>query len=139
MANSQDTSVLPNHRNGAPTVIISETDIFGNILFANDAFCEISGYSRNELIGAPHNIIRHPSMPRELFRQMWHTIQKGEIFRGIIMNKHKDGQHYWVNTTILPVFENSKIIRYMGGRHLIKDNELAERLFKTQATNSGWL
>lgn len=122
-----------------PSVILSETDVFGNILFANDAFCDISGYSRNELIGSPHNIIRHPSMPGELFRQLWYTIQRGEIFRAIIKNRMKDGRHYWVNATILPVFEDGKIVRYMGGRHLIKDDRLAEELFKTQAINSGWV
>ncbi|HEV8513342.1 MAG TPA: PAS domain-containing protein [Cyclobacteriaceae bacterium] len=114
------------------SVIISETDLHGTILSANDPFCTISGYSREELIGRSHNIIRHPSMPKELFRQLWMTIKKGDTFRAVIKNRTKSGDHYWVNATIMPVFHGGKIIRYVGGRYLITDDKLAEELFQKQ-------
>jgi PAS domain S-box-containing protein len=113
-------------------VIISETDLLGNIVAANDPFCEISGYRRDELIGSPHNIIRHPSMPQELFRKLWSTIQQGDVFRAIIKNRAKDGTPYWVNATIIPVYHGGQIVRYLGGRHLLSDDNLAEELFKEQ-------
>jgi len=113
-------------------VIISETDLHGTIISANDPFCAISGYRRDELIGSPHNIIRHPSMPKELFLHLWATIQKGDVFRGIIKNLSKEGHHYWVNATIMPVFHGGEIVRYVGGRHLLNDDRLAEELFKKQ-------
>jgi methyl-accepting chemotaxis protein len=118
-------------------VIISETDLQGKILAANDSFCEISGYRRDELIGRPHNIIRHPSMPKELFRQLWSTIQRGEAFRTVLKNRTKDGQHYWVNATIMPIFHGGEIVRYVGGRHLLQDDALAEELYKKQMLSMG--
>ena len=105
---------------------------------ANDHFCDISGYSRQELEGKPHNIIRHPSMPKELFRQLWSNIKKGEVFRGIIKNQRKDGSHYWVNATIMPVYEHNQIVKYIGGRHYISDEKLAEGPFRNEAQKFGW-
>jgi len=113
-------------------VIISETDLEGKIIAANDAFCSISGYRRDELINSPHNIIRHPHMPKDLFRHLWVTIQRGDVFRGVIKNQAKDGHHYWVNATIMPVFHGGEIVRYVGGRHLLNDDKLAEELFIKQ-------
>jgi methyl-accepting chemotaxis protein len=113
-------------------VIISETDLLGNIVSANESFCAVSGYSRDELVGKPHNIIRHPSMPKELFQKLWSTIQQGDVFRAVIKNSTKNGNHYWVNATIMPVFSGREIIRYVGGRHVIEDENLAEELFKKQ-------
>jgi aerotaxis receptor len=113
-------------------VLISETDLSGIILHANDAFCALSGYSREELIGQPHNIVRHPSMPAELFQHLWSTIKGGRVFRGIIKNQAKDGGHYWVKCTMMPVFEKNEIVRYVSARHLIEDDNLAEELFSKQ-------
>ena len=118
-------------------VIISETDLKGNIISANDPFCAISGYRRDELIGSPHNIIRHPSMPKELFRQLWATIQRGDVFRAVIKNRTKRGGHYWVSATIMPVFQGGLIVRYVGARYLLKDDKFAEELFSKQM--SGFL
>jgi len=131
-----DLSQLPN-RNERTSVIISETDLQGNIVYANDAFCAISGFSRPELIGAPHNIIRNPAMPKEIFQMLWSTIQGGDVFRAIIKNQSKTGEHYWVNATIMPVFQGGKIIRYIGGRHHIPDEQLAQDLFKKQLLKLG--
>lgn len=114
--------------------LLSKTDSAGVILFANDAFCEISKYSRQELIGKPHSIVRHPDMPRRLFEILWETIQKGEIFRGILKNKAKDDSHYWVKATIMPVMdENKSIVKFIGARYLIEDEGLALDLYQQQA------
>lgn len=120
------------------SIIISETDTKGTILYANDNFCQLSGYTRNELIGQQHNIIRHPSMPPELFQLMWATIKQGQVFRGVIKNRRKDGGYYWVNATIMPIFKGSEIIGYTGGRYLIDDEAAAEELFRRQARQYGW-
>ena len=114
--------------------LISETDRFGKILFANDAFCDVSGYSRNELVGSPHSIIRHPDMPKGLFQIMWETIKKGDVFRGVIKNLAKDGSPYWVYATILPVANHAADIeKYVGGRYLIEDAVKAQSMFDEQA------
>lgn len=118
--------------------LLSKTDSTGIILFANDSFCEISKYSRQELIGKPHSIVRHPDMPKRLFEILWETIQKGEIFRGIIKNKAKDDSPYWVKATIMPVMdENKNIVKFIGARYLIDDDGLAHDLYQQQALALG--
>lgn len=98
-------------------VIVSETDTKGIITYANRKFCEISGYTQEELIGQPHNIIRHPDMPKEAFAKMWSTIQSGQIWHGLVKNLRKDGQFYWVETEILPAKdENNEITGYVAAR-----------------------
>lgn len=115
------------------STILSEADLFGTITFVNTKFCEVSGYSKEELLGKPHNILRHPDMPKELFKKMWNTIKKGEVFKGIIKNKAKDGSHYWVDTTVVPIKgEDGKIIKYIGSRYHITNEAIAEQLFKDQ-------
>lgn len=115
------------------TTILSETDAFGNILFVNPKFCEVSKYTEEELIGKPQNIVRHPDMPRELFKLLWDTIKSGKNFRGIIKNRAKDNSHYWVDANIVPVRDsNGKIYKYIGARYHIVSDELAELLYKEQ-------
>lgn len=97
--------------------IVSETDLEGLITFANRKFCEISGYSLNELVGQPHNIIRHPDMPKAAFAQVWKTIQSGTIWHGLVKNLRKDGKYYWVDTEVSPIIDtNGKITGYMAAR-----------------------
>lgn len=96
--------------------IISVTDPYGVITDVNDTFIQISGYSREELIGQPQNIVRHPDMPSEVFKMLWDTIQKGESFMGIIKNRSKDGGYYWVNATIIPIIQSGKIVGYESVR-----------------------
>jgi len=118
----------------ALTTILSESDQFGNILLANDKLVEVSKYTRQELIGKPHSIFRHPDMPRELFKMFWDTIKQGKVFRGIIKNRAKDGSHYWVDATIVPVLDDAgKIIKYIGARYHITDDDFAEHLYNLQA------
>ncbi|HCW08757.1 MAG TPA: hypothetical protein DGG95_15480 [Cytophagales bacterium] len=114
--------------------LFSETDTSGRIIFVNDVFCEVSGFTRNELIGQPHNIVRHPEMPKELFRYLWVTIAGGNIFRGVIKNKAKDGSHYWVSAIIMPWMQGEKKIeKYVSIRHLITNEHEAQDLFLQQA------
>lgn len=116
------------------TTILSEADLYGTITLANSKLIEVSKYSREELIGKPHNIFRHPDMPKELFKIFWDTIRKGKVFRGIIKNRCKDGSHYWVDATIVPVVnDEGKIIKYIGARYHITDDGCAERLYNKQA------
>jgi PAS domain S-box-containing protein len=117
-----------------PTItLLSETDVYGTISFANDAFCIISKYSRSELIGKPHNIVRHPDMPKALFALCWDTILHGSVFKAVIKNKASDGSHYWVNATIMGVPGMSNdIAKFIGVRHLITDEQLAMKLYDAQ-------
>ncbi len=99
------------------TTIISKTDTKGIITDANEMFEKISGYSKEELIGKPHNIVRHPEMPKAVFKKMWDTIQKGKIFKGIVRNRKKDGSDYYVLANIIPITdENGQISEYIAIR-----------------------
>ncbi|UTJ06941.1 EAL domain-containing protein [Arcobacter roscoffensis] len=99
--------------------IISKTDASGVITFVNENFCEISGYSKEELIGNNHNVVRHPDNPKELFKELWHTIKiKKEPWSGIIKNLAKDGKSYFVKSTIKPLLDqNNEVIEYMALRN----------------------
>jgi PAS domain S-box-containing protein len=79
-------------------IIVSKTDKKGNILYVNDYFCEVTGYEPNDVIGLPHNIIRHPDMPRAIFYLMWQRIQNGENLIAVVKNLAKSGKYYWVTT-----------------------------------------
>ena len=85
------------------SVVISQTDLKGIITYVNKRFCEVSGYSANELIGESHNIIRHPSIPKSIFAGMWKTISSGQVWNGMVQNMRKDGMYYWVESEILPI------------------------------------
>jgi PAS domain S-box-containing protein len=116
--------------------LLSETDPRGRITFANDAFCRISKYSRNELLGQPHSIVRHPDMPKEVFERLWSTILRGDVFKGILKNRARDGSHYWVNATIMALRDHEdKISKCIGVRHLIPDESTARRLFEMQSAS----
>lgn len=116
--------------------IISKTDLDGNIIYVNDIFCDISGYTMDELLGKPHNIIRHPDMSSATFKDMWETIKQGNIWRGKLKNKAKNGEAYYVNTSIMPIFKNEEIIEYIGIRFLTTQEENEKRDFKKQVINN---
>ncbi|MDH4573320.1 methyl-accepting chemotaxis protein [Salinicola acroporae] len=109
--------------------LISRTDLKGRITYANPAFVEVSGFSREELIGAPHNIVRHPDMPAAAFADLWKTLEKGENWSGVIKNRRKDGSHYWVQSTVTPITEDGKIAGYTSVRTKVADQRrrLAEK------------
>ncbi len=118
------------------TTLLSEADIYGTITYVNSKFCEISGYTPEELIGKPHSILRHPDMPKEFFKRMWSTIKKGKPFQGIVKNKAKNGTHYWVDASIVPIKDaKGNIVKYIGARYHITNEELASQLFKEQFPN----
>jgi methyl-accepting chemotaxis protein len=106
------------------TSIVSEADLKGDILCINEKFCQVSQYSREELIGKPHNTTRHPDMPKEVFKEMWSTIGRGNIFRGIVKNRAKDGSPYYVDAVIAPILgDNGKPVKYLGVRYDITESE----------------
>jgi methyl-accepting chemotaxis protein len=110
------------------TSIVSEADKRGDILNINEKFLEVSKYSRDELIGKPHNVTRHPDMPKETFKQLWATIGRGDMFRGVIKNRAKDGTPYYVDAVIAPILgDNGKPKKYLGVRYDITDTEVERR------------
>jgi PAS domain S-box-containing protein len=101
--------------------IVSETDEKGKITFANDYFMEVSGYSKEELIGKPHNIVRHPDMPRVVFKLLWETISAGKNINAVVKNLAKDGRYYWIFTEfeIRKDTDTGNIIGYHASRKSI--------------------
>ncbi len=100
--------------------IVSKTDPKGIITYANDEFCRVSKYSREELIGKPHNIVRHPDVPAPVFAELWQTIQAGRIWKGVVPNRAKDGNTYIVDATVIPIKNGSgEISEYIAIRHEI--------------------
>ena len=107
------------------TSIVSEADKKGDILSVNEKFLAVSKYPQHELIGHGHNTTRHPDMPKEVFKQMWQTIGRGDIFRGMVKNRAKDGTPYYVDAVIAPILgENGKPMKYLGVRYDITDAEI---------------
>lgn len=97
-------------------LIVSRTDLGGIITQVNRSFVFMSGYSEEELVGAPHSILRHPDMPRTAFRDLWTTITRGDIWQGYVKNLRKDGGFYWVKATVIPNIRNDKVIGYTSVR-----------------------
>ncbi len=97
-------------------LIVSKTDLKGYITFVNDDLVRISGFSRDELIGAPHNIFRHLDMPKEAFADLWRTIAKNRTWSGLVKNKTKEGGFYWVRANISPIYKNGVTVGYMSAR-----------------------
>ncbi|MGG5873445.1 methyl-accepting chemotaxis protein [Pseudomonas peli] len=117
--------------------LISTTDVKGQITYCNDAFVEISGFSRDELLRAPHNLVRHPDVPAAVFQHMWDTLKKGRPWMGIVKNRCKTGDHYWVNAYVTPVTENNQVVGYESVRVKPTAEQIrrAEALY--QRINSG--
>lgn len=110
-------------------IITSSTDLAGRITYISEAFCNISGYSKEELLGKKHSIVKHSDMPSSLYEELWSTITKDKIWRGEIKNKIKDGDFYWVDATIYPIYdENNKKIGYTAIRVDITDRKKVEKL-----------
>jgi len=112
--------------------IVSKTDLKGIITYVNEIFCEVAQYKESELLGKPHNIIRHPDMPKAAFKEMWETIQAGQKWQGKVKNKAKDGSPYFVNATMFPQYDEAgkDIIGYIAIRFLTTDDENEKREFK---------
>ncbi|WP_049621951.1 methyl-accepting chemotaxis protein [Frateuria defendens] len=106
--------------------LVSRTDLRGTILYCNDTFVEASGYAREELLGQPHNLIRHPDMPREAFRDMWACIQAGRTWTALIKNRRRNGDHYWVRANVTPVVAEGKVTGFVSVRTCPTREEVAE-------------
>jgi PAS domain S-box-containing protein len=113
--------------------LVSETDGKGNILFANSDFCKIAEYELEELIGKPHNTVRHKDMPKAAFKSLWDTVQKGEIWTGYVKNATKNGGFYWVFATVYPFESCDGSKGYMSCRRKasIEEIDVAIQLYKT--------
>lgn len=114
--------------------LVSQTDEKGLILFANDDFCNISGYKLDELIGKPHSIVRHPDMPKAAFKDLWTTVKQDKVWSGYVKNRTKDGGHYWVYATVYPMYDEiRKSKTYMSCRRKPSKQEIedAQNLYKT--------
>ncbi|WP_458129810.1 methyl-accepting chemotaxis protein [Pseudomonas sp. Z2-11] len=112
--------------------LISTTDTRGVITYCNDAFVEISGFDKVDLIGAPQNIVRHPDVPPAVFAHMWAALKQGKPWMGIVKNRSKNGDHYWVNAYVTPVYEGSQVVGYESVRVKPTASQIrrAEALYK---------
>ena len=115
--------------------IISKTDVDGIITFVNNEFCKISGYTKDELIGQNHNIVRHPDVPASKFKLLWDTINKKEIYKDTVKNLAKNGSTFYVNTTVIPILdEDENIVEFVAIRYdVTKEVVLKEELLKKEA------
>ena len=103
---------------GSDQYILSETDDKGIILYANDIFCEIAGYQLSELVGQPHNIVRHPDMPKIAFKGLWDDIRSKGFWSGVVKNLRKDGGYYWVYATVLKRVSSNGDTTYLSIRRV---------------------
>ena len=113
-------------------ILVTRTDMQGKIIFTNEAFVEISGYSEAELIGANHSIVRHPDMPQEAFADLWATVKVGKPWRGLVKNRTKQGDFYWVDANVSPVTENRQVVGYLSARYAPSREQIqaAESLYE---------
>jgi PAS domain S-box-containing protein len=123
---------------GAETVLdeyaflVSETDAKGIIKFANDDFCKVAGYTLDELVGEPHNLVRHRDMPRAAFKDLWSTVKSGNIWSGYVKNGTKSGGYYWVYATVFPFKSCDGSLGYLSCRRKPSKEEIDkhEKLYK---------
>lgn len=113
--------------------LLSETDEKGIIRFANDEFCKFAGYKLEELIGQPHNIVRHPDMPKAAFEGLWNTVKNGNPWKGFVKNKTKQGDFYWVFATVFPFISCDGSKGYISCRRMASQEEINkyENIYKS--------
>lgn len=136
------------------TTLMSTTDIHSYLTHANDTFVQVSGYQLDELMGQPHNLVRHPDMPKAAFADMWYTLQKGEPWSGIVKNRRKNGDHYWVRANAVPMVRHGQVTGYMSIRtkataeeiagveplyRALNDGRCKKRIHKGLVVSKGWL
>ncbi len=114
-------------------LLVSETDAKGMIVYADDSFVQYSEYSIEELVGQHHNIIRHPDMPKEAFKDLWTTIKSGKVWQGFVKNRTKKGRYYWVYATIFPFGKDHYLsVRKMPSREEVAKYEALYKQMKAQ-------
>ncbi|MEY8864729.1 methyl-accepting chemotaxis protein [Enterobacter asburiae] len=136
------------------TTLMSTTDVHSYITHANDTFVQVSGYQLDELTGQPHNMVRHPDMPKAAFADMWYTLQQGEPWSGIVKNRRKNGDHYWVRANAVPMVRQGLVTGYMSIRtkataeeiaaveplyRALNDGSCMKRIHKGLVVGKGWL
>ncbi|WP_159514958.1 MULTISPECIES: methyl-accepting chemotaxis protein [Enterobacter] len=136
------------------TTLMSTTDVHSYITHANDTFVQVSGYQLDELTGQPHNMVRHPDMPKAAFADMWYTLQQGEPWSGIVKNRRKNGDHYWVRANAVPMVRRGQVTGYMSIRtrataeeiaaveplyRALNDGRCKKRVHKGLVVGKGWL
>ncbi|MFA6196136.1 MAG: PAS domain-containing protein [Sulfurimonas sp.] len=110
-------------------IIVSKTDISGKITYGNELFLKLAGYSEKDLLHAPHNIVRHPDMPKIIFKLLWDTLKQGKEIFAYVVNKSKSGDHYWVFASVTPSYDNNgKVVGYYSVRR--KPSEKALNIIK---------
>lgn len=113
--------------------IVSKTDASGVITYVNDAFCKISGYSREELIGKNHNMVRHPDTPKELFKELWSTIKEGRVWKETFKNLSKNGQEYYVKSVIAPIFDDrGTVVEFIASRVDVSELVVKDMIIRRQ-------
>ena len=105
--------------------ILSTTDLKGALTYANDDFVEICGFSRDELLGRNHNLVRHPDMPAAAFAHLWQTLKAGKSWMGLVKNRCKNGDHYWVSAHVTPVFRHGQVVEYQSVRRAASAEQVA--------------
>jgi len=116
-------------------MIVTETDNKGIIKFASKDFCSIAGYTKDELVGQPHNLIRHPFMPSVAFKDLWDTVQKGDIWEGIVVNKTKTGGYYWVKASVYPSLSSDGSTKYISVRDKPSNQEVKDAIALYETMN----
>ena len=136
--NESNQQLLNEYKNTVDrSSIVSKTNTKGIITYVNERFCELSGYTAEELIGKSHNIVRHPDMPSPVFKELWQSVQAGKSWFGIVKNRKKDGTSYYVDTVINPILDShNNIIEYIGMRHDITELETYKQLLKEELSTT---
>ena len=129
MALNQETVLADN------AFLVSETDAKGNIIFANEEFCKVAEYDNDELIGQPHNLVRHKDMPRAAFKDLWDTVKTNEVWQGYVKNKTKSNGFYWVYATVYPYKNEKNEQCYISIRRKPSKDDIskAESLYRTMS------
>jgi len=109
-----------------PDLIVSKTDVKGRITYANQVFCKVAGYTEAELLGAPHSIVRHPDMPRAVFKLLWDTIAAGREIFAYVKNMAKTGDYYWVFAHVTPSFDNDHNLIGFHSNRRVPDRKIIE-------------
>lgn len=117
--------------------LVSTTDVYGTITYANDVFCRVAGYQPEELVSQPHNILRHPDMPKAAFADLWTKLKRGNSWRGLVKNRCKNGDFYWVDAYVTPLYEGSEIVGYQSVRCRPTDQQKKDAQALYDAVNAG--
>ena len=119
------------------TILVSKTDLKGTLTYINQDFLDISGFTETELIGSSHNIVRHPDMPQAAFQNLWDTVKQGLPWEGIVKNRCKNGDYYWVHANVIPITESGQVVEYMSVRSRPSRQQIEEANALYRAINAG--